>query len=140
MSRVKIEGFKYLVVDTGYTDRLISKVNKIEKKIAEEIEECEDSENCLANKILYIDSRIHGQCPHEIGNKDEISYVSQSLIQCGVYEDLMGIIVVKCDDITKAFLIIDILKKQKYCRIFNIVNMELINNKILMIRYDCESG
>lgn len=64
MELVKIkDNFKYLVVDTGYTSRLIESICDIEEEIKEELDYlCDNEDNCphCQDYILYIYDKLWG--------------------------------------------------------------------------------
>ena len=128
MNCVKIEGFEYLAVNTGYTSRLLKRVEKINKKL-------EDLD--LEEGVLYIED---GKGVYELAEDkgDEIVYIREVL---GEMSD--GAIVMKCSELNDAFSIIQYLMDLNYCGSFqltSLIRMEIRDKKVLLIQFDCESG
>src|SRR4051812_38699176 len=97
MANFEIEEFKYLVIKTGYTSRLIEKCLKIKDGLKEIVEAgCEETdteehscENCN-DLILFIYDKLWGEGLHEVSTaKEEIEK-----IRSVVPDD--GIIVFRC--------------------------------------------
>jgi hypothetical protein len=126
-----IDKFKYLVVHTGYTQRLATKLSALNIKISKSINYEEDeNEN---DNILYIKDREMIKA-----SKDDktIKYVNDKT------NDQDGVIVFRCSDLQNAFNIISLLGKEDYCSFCgyrNIYSMQLVDD-ILIVNIDCESG
>jgi hypothetical protein len=161
------DNFKYLVVDTGYTSRLIDKVGEIEEQIKsqfdhlcdntdddEEVKTVENSCEHCKDKVVYIRDCVlrkgKSRVATSIYNNDcaTYSYVedvlksrdNSDLTSC--YSGSGGYIVIRCDSINMAFTIIQILMDQKHCgcfRIDSLTDMILVKD-VLIINFDCESG
>jgi hypothetical protein len=143
---MKIEdNFKYLVVDTGYTSRLVDMVDDIEDKIRDKISGFHGGKNCAhcENKILYIYDN-----DYDVKNKTHIdiyhSYNGKASERKHVKKIMnrKGIIVFKCDEIRWIFAIIDVLMNQNYCGGFcmeSLIGITLVED-ILVVSFDCESG
>ena len=135
------DNFKYLVINSGYTSRLHKKVKKINEEILNQacIDEDEDD---TAPCVLYIKDKLWGKGMYEFGNVDDIAYVEKQLRE--KYSiNLDGIIVFRCNALLFAFEIIGILKECHFCGCFgynNIYKMTCIDNEILVIEIDAESG
>ena len=149
MSCIKIEGFKYLVVKTGYTSRLVENVDSIEENMAD-ISSCscedESEETCehQGKHIIYIEDNICGTGMYEFGTKDEITHIKSILNEHFKEEhELSGIIVLKCNKLNQATNLVEILMEQNYCSCFgfsNLDRMEILNGEVLLMYFDCESG
>ena len=130
MNCVKIEGFEYLAVNTGYTFRLLNKVKKINEEL----------ENLELEGVLYIEDSIWGKGVYELekDKSDEIACVR------GILGDMSdGAIVMKCSQLNDAFCIIQYLMEFNYCGSFqftSLIRMEIRDKKVLLIEFDCESG
>ena len=153
------DNFKYLVVDTGYTSRLIDQVGEIEKQIKSRLDylcDGEDSElTCehCKDRVLYIRDCGWGEGKSRVVtsmyNDDHKSYayVQDVLTSCDDlnntrYSGSGGYIVIRCDDIKMAFSIIQILMDQDYCGCFHmdsLYHMILVKD-VLIVNFDCESG
>lgn len=95
--------------------------------------------HCSDTSILYIHDNLRGGGYNKCnGKKSERKYVRNTLDE--KYKD--GIIAIKCDNISKAFSIIQFLMDCDYCGCFmidSLMEMILIED-ILVIVFDCESG
>jgi hypothetical protein len=135
--------FKYLIVRTGYTARLLEHLDEIEDNIRARFDYvCTNKKNCKHCKdtsVLYIYDNCHGEGYHKCnGTKEERKYVRNSLDK----KHKSGTIAIKCDNISKAFSIIQILMDCDYCGCFmidSLMEMVLVND-ILVVTFDCESG
>lgn len=135
--------FKYLVVKTGYTSRLLEDLDEIEDNIRARFDyECTNKKNCKHCKdtsVLYIHDNCRGGGYNKCnGRKRERKYVRNMLDE--KYID--GTVAIKCDNISKAFQIIQILMNCDYCGCFvidSLMKMILVED-ILVVVFDCESG
>lgn len=143
MSNVIIQQFKYLVVRTGYTRRLVKKIDRIEAKFAEDFDcPCENEEcNLTCRRVLYIHDSIWGDGLYSFGDEAEIARIQGILEEHKSTCD--GIIVLKCNMLDTAFRLTEELMKVKYCASFgfhSLYSMNLLNEEVLVISFDCESG
>lgn len=147
MSRIKIEGFKYLVVRTGYTSRLVDDINSIEDEIADRTCcSCKNEEICEheGKQVIYIEDNLWGAGMYEFGTSDEIAHV-KSILNEHTHEEseFNGVVVLKCNKLSQAYNIVEILMEQEYCGSFcfpNLYRMEILNGEVLLMCFDCESG
>ena len=134
MSIIKIESFKYLVVETGYTSRLLKEFDQFKEQVQVQLDEEED-QDC----ILYIHDSIWGSGLYKISpNNEEIEKVQKA-----VASERRAVVVFRCEDFGRAMCLVDVLIEQQYCACFDFTSlcgMELINGEILVMKFDCESG
>ena len=133
MSTLEIEEFKYLVVATGYTARLVKRVSELKEELLDEEENDSDA-------ILYIEDLVWGKGLYEISQKrDEIEKIRKIITP----DKYRGVIVLRCNRLSQAMRIISLLMEQGYCGCFDytaLQKMELIDKEILVMEFDCESG
>lgn len=133
------DNFKYLVINTGYTSRLLDDVDDIETEIKNRLDYMCDSTEQWKDSILYIYDKIWGLGYYACnGTKKEQNHVRDTIGE--KYES--GVIAIKCNNISSAFCIINILMKKNYCGCFNmefLMAMILIDD-VLIVEFDCESG
>ena len=161
------DNFKYLVVYTGYTARLIEggACMKIEEEIKERLDaQCEktydkesggylevDCDHCK-DRILYIRDKIWGKKEfHDVwgegmkvisGSTEEIKHIKDSLIDLDEEKYGRGMIAFRCSCVMDATSIIDVLMKQNYCAFFKWTEMGeiVISDDVLVFTFGCESG
>lgn len=127
----KISNFKYLVVETGYTGRLVKKLPELTPLLSEHLEE--------ENPIVYIEDSIWGTGLFAVDKDMEEIQRIRNLLR----HDLGGIIVLRCDSLSRAMGAVEVLMDQRYCAFFGfgtLYQMELITGEILVMSFDCESG
>lgn len=138
------DNFKYLVVSTGYTSRLVDEILDIEKEIKREFEaDCDDNidgVNCshCRDRILFIADEI---CNISLNDElDEILYV-QKIWKTVSDGKNSGIIAIRCECLFNAATIINILIKQKYCHFkwTDLVELTVVQD-VLVVYFSCESG
>jgi len=151
---VAIDEFKYLVVDTGYTARLLDKLDTIKAKIIsdcmhdspdnspEDKDDDEENETCALcrDPVLYIDDDVWGSGFSPVSeSEDEIQHVRDVLSKLG---DTSGIIVFRCNSLSAAMGLVDILVQQDYCACFSMTSLQTIKQigDVLYLEYDAESG
>ena len=127
---LKISNFKYLVVKTGYTGRLVKKLAELKELLTEHLED--------DDPILYIEDSIWGGGLFTVTEKqEEIDRIQK------VYPNVSGVIVLRCESLVRAMGAVEILMGQRYCAFFSfgtLYQMELIDEEILVMSFDCESG
>lgn len=136
--------FKYLVVNTGYTRRLIKDTEEIEDKIKIRLSSiCLNNDQCdhCKGTILYIFEQIPGRrfsYKNDIlSTKQERKYIKDKINT----KHRKGVIVLKCNHIFQAFTIINVLIEQQYCTHFNTEftsSIEVIDD-VLIFNFNCES-
>jgi hypothetical protein len=139
--RIK-DNFKYLVVDTGYTSRLIKSICDIEEEIKGELDYlCNNEDSCphCQDYILYIYDKLWGgdnPYYYNVQRAQECEYVKNKI------NNQSGVIVLRCEHISNAFAFTEILMKQGYCNCFSLRSLMSIELKddVLIIKFDCESG
>ena len=129
---LKIFNFKYLVVNTGYTGRLVKRLPELTELLAENLEE--------ENPIVFIEDTIWGTGLVTVsGESDEIERIRKAVPLDGNG----GVIVLRCDSLSRAMGAVEVLMNRPYCAFFNfgaLYQMELIDGEILVMTFDCESG
>ena len=154
MTKKTIKNFKYLVVQTDYTDRLIEMIAYIQEQIRSIRDaECECKEQFICSScydpILYIRHTNYtffenGKCKKKklmynvSTHTDLINYVKAKVdTKC-----TMDYIVFRSNYVLDAMGIVNILIKLKYCGMFDIDTMEQITmiDDILMLSFGTESG
>lgn len=136
--------FKYLVINTGYTHRLINNIEELENKIKQQLNYlCSNDKNCdhCKDYILYIFEQIPGRKfsykNDIVAGKQERKTIKNKINT----KHRKGVIVTRCNHISQAFVIINILIEQKYCSKFTlqqILSIETMEN-ILIFNFNCES-
>lgn len=143
MATFTIENFKYLVVDTGYTSRLVDDLSQIEEQLKEDLQYlCNSIEaNCphCNDLILYIEDSICGNGLYEVSpQKEEIEKIRTMISG----EKFRGIIVLRCDNLRKVMTVVEVLQNQDYCCCFvmsHLYEMKIINEEVLLMRFGCGS-
>lgn len=154
MSTYAVEGFKYLVVKTGYTARLFNLLAALKEKLKDEVYndfcDCEanvpvgdkNSCSCQEDVVLFIEDSFWGMGVYEISEKkDEIDRIRSSLSKEEAFKE--GIVVFRSHDIGNAMATIQSLMKVKYCNCFDfttLCQMKVIDGEILAVEFGCESG
>lgn len=134
---IKIKGFEYVVIDTGYTDRIGERFVLLEDEEEDEgeIGDKYGDGSILYNKTTFSKSEVEF---YKYGDEKEIEYVEKILD--GEY--CSGIVVFKCSCLSEAFNKIAILGNMNYCYgvdATNIYEIKMIDD-VLIIKIDCESG
>lgn len=143
------DGFKYLVVETGYATRLIENVPDIQEKMRE-IEDgnyecnCETySDKCSKcdDFVLFIEDHVCGDGVHEVtGKSEEVEKIRHMLSGKDITR---ARIVLRCSSLGKAMNACNALMEYDHCACFNFDNLyeiTVIDEEILVMRFDCESG
>lgn len=118
--------FKYVVINTGYMDRLLDEVPRIEKKIKKKLG--------TDNNVLYIDYYVDYKIYHNI--------CEALMVYNGAKEYAESGIAIKCDGFIKLVKLLKILMSNPHCAMFHyhtIMDVKLVDN-ILILEFDCESG
>ena len=140
------DGFKYLVVETGYTGRLVEKIPMIKEDMKEiEKGDCEtDPKECTRcnDLVLFIEDHLWGEGLYTVSSKTEEIEEIRKLLEpkWGLYQ---GFIVLRCDRLGKAMNVARALMEHEHCGCFNFDNLyqiTVIPGEILVMRFDCESG
>lgn len=135
------DGFKYLVINTGYTGRLVQHIDDIKQKMQNRCYTCDDSKRCTcANKLLFIEDTLWGKGLTKVGATDEeIAYIRETLIKA----DGTGIIAFRSGSLTDALGIAQILMEYDYCACFGLntlCKIRVAKGDVLFLHFDCESG
>lgn len=135
MAEVKIGyNFKYLVVQTGYTARLVKHAKEINKKINEMYDSKERKQ-----RLLYIHDPIWGEGYYDFSNDKE----SLTELKKRVKDYKCGSIAFLCKSLGGAMSICDIIMEYKYCDFFSFLGLgEIVCRGDIIIMHfdDCESG
>ena len=147
MSLVSVSQFKYLVVNSGYTGRLTKKVDKLNKKIVEDVycNIVDYDQSWRETSVLYITDTLHGKGTYKYGNAADINIIKNH-VKIAIpnrKERSGGVIAFRCEYISDALRIVKVLKDMRYCACLEvecIFNIRCVDNTTLVIDVDCESG
>lgn len=133
------DNLKYLVIETGYVDRLLDSADTIEEEIKSRLDhECDCGDECehCKNRIVFIGKTVFNDY-----SKDA------SLIKRELPDSVKRSIAVKCKSMIHAMDIVTVLMNQDYCGCFcwnNLYKMTINvlsgNGAIIHYTFDCESG
>lgn len=149
---IKIDKIQYLVIGCGYTDRLIKHIKKIQADINEITAnnqcccnvKCSDLKSCktlTTNDILFLESYIPRSITNNPLKVEKINYVRETLAKNNVSN--YGIVCVECEELILAYRIAQSFMDVEHCGCFdfgNLYNMQLVENSILVMTFDTESG
>lgn len=135
-----IQSIDYVILNTGYTYRLIKKLDKLESKL-KKLDLIEENIDEIA---LFIRDDVYKTEHFFTGD-----IIAQKLFQ--VCDKMAGVICFKCDNIGKAMIIVKILMGMKYCACFEtstLYSMKYLEmnldtttkKKALVMTFDTESG
>src|SRR5665648_359375 len=129
---VVIEDFRYLVVATGYTARLVKRVDELNEKFVEHLDEEERSND----SILYIHDDIWGGGLYPIDGDaaDKIDSVRKA-VEGKVHR---AHIVLRCGNLAWAMGILEDLMNERYCACFSFTSMykmEIVDGDILVMHF-----
>lgn len=134
------DGFKYLLIRTGYATRLLKHVDSIKKNLKELCYTHDDYTCRCANNVLFVNETGYGNEITAIsGTPEEISYI-RNKVRGG---DLAGSIAFRCASLSDAMRIANVLMQYKHCYGFDMSSLcrvEVDNDDILILEFDCESG
>ena len=127
MAQVVISDIDYVVIDCGYTDRLIDHVSEIQTEA-----------NYWDAKLLQLAENTYETT--EFHADEMLDFIRKS----GVY--MKGPVVFECDSIGTAFQLCENLMEYGHCGCFSFSNLYEMhqftyeNSKILLMKFDTESG
>lgn len=119
--------FNYLVISTGYDGRLVEHATYIEVNCKKRLDVCQ-------NVILYIQDR-EKCCYQDESDEEDCDHI-RKLVNSN------SLIALRCENILQANIILRVLMKTKHCACFSlnsIIDMQL-NQDVLLVEFDCESG
>lgn len=132
-------GFKYLVIETGYTGRLVQHIDDIKQKMQNRCYMCDEICTC-ANKLLFIEDTLWGKGLTKVSATDEeIAYIRETLTE----DDGTGIIAFRSGSLSDALGIAQILMGYDHCACFGLdtlCKIRVANGDVLFLHFDCESG
>lgn len=133
------DNLKYLVVETGYIERLLDNVDAIEEEINGALDyDCDDNDECehCKNRIIFIGKTVFN------GYSEDAALIKRELPDA-----VKRSVAVKCASISQAIDIVNILMGRDYCGCFYWNSMYEMtiktlpnNGAILHYKFDCESG
>lgn len=130
------ENVKYLVMTTGYTYRLVNRIEEI-KSIIEELAFCPEK---LDLNFIYDTTWGQGLYINKSYDKELVDYILSKVD----YSD--GIVVFSCKKSAPKFMFMDLAKEivdLDYCQNCGLTDVTVLKfnkDKILIMDYDCESG
>lgn len=134
------DGFKYLIIRTGYATRLLKHADSIKKNLKDMCYTHDDHTCRCANSLLFVNETIYGDDITAInGTPEEIAYL-RNKVRGG---DLAGSIAFRCFSLCDAMRIANMLGQYKHCYGFDMTGLcrvEVNNDDILILEFDCESG
>lgn len=128
------ENFRYLVVHTGYTSRLVKHAKEIDEQVYRLF-----IPGWETKYLLYIRDTIWGRGYYDFS--DDKVLLDKLKDRLKDY-DKCGAIVFRCDSLMRGMGICSILMKYNYCGCFSFENMCEVTSlgDILLLKFDCESG
>ena len=142
------ENFKYLIVDTGFAYKLEGYIESIEEDIKDALDYlCDpgdkDCDHCK-NRILFVngfrDYHNTKKITPTLESWGNITGLSRAMST--IPDPLKAIICFKCESLSHAFTIVNILMKFKHCGSFNyesLISMTLVDDTLIM-HFSCENG
>ncbi|SIP85921.1 Hypothetical protein PACV_206 [Pacmanvirus A23] len=127
MAHNEISDIKYVVIDCGYTDRLIEYVDEIQEEAG-----------CWDAKLLQLADNTYETTDFHV--EEMLEFIRE---KSGY---LKGPAVFECDSIDDAFRLCENLMEYGHCGCFSFGTMykmcqlEYENNKVLLLKFDTESG
>lgn len=142
MTTSDIGNFKYLVVETGYTTRLIHGLSNMKYQLQVDMRNfCKTKEancSCCNDLVLYIEDESLQQKLYEVSpQKEEIEDIRTMISR----KELRGIIVFRCNSFEQAMIAVEVLQDQEYCdglTMRNCVEIIKINGEVLVMRFNCK--
>jgi len=141
MSVFTINNFKYLVVHSGFTGRLIDRIEELNNLIFEEVYLEGTDNDYEIRSTLFIKDEIYGEGLHKFGHDGDIDDILNHLKMIGCKN--LGLIAFRCSCLMHALEMIKVLKKMNYCKSFRvegITEMVFVGKTTLIVDIDCESG
>lgn len=148
--------FKYLVVETGYTARLIEKLPQLTKKVRKAKSlgwgsyEPNDEETADFNDlVLFIEDlpspdqtlAQDNPTPKRMFHKVSLQTEEIEKIRKIVSTRTNGIVAFRCDGFSDAIAFINVLRKLNYCKPLgfdNLYTMQILIGEILLMSFDCD--